>query len=136
MKYSRNKLQELAVICVYQHLFYNSEEKKVKTKEILEQVTELKYEKIDSFLKLLFKSVILNINEIVDEISANLVDWEFKRLNKVEQAILLCGYAQTVYMEQPKTVAIDVSVELAKKYGGDESYKYINGVLDKCLKDN
>ena len=37
-------------------------------------------------------------------------------------------------MNQPKSVAIDVAVDIAKKYSSDDSYKFINGVLDNCEK--
>ena len=60
-------------------------------------------------------------------------DWKFERLNYVEQAILLSAYTQNKYMNQPKQVAINVAVDLAKKYADDNSYKFINGVLDNCL---
>ena len=66
-------------------------------------------------------------------ISAYLKDWTFERLNYLEQAILLSAYTQNKYMEQPKIIAINVAVDLAKKYCDDNSYKFINGVLDNCL---
>ena len=77
--------------------------------------------------------VIKNADSSIKDISNYLKDWKFERLNYVEQAILLSAYTQNKYMNQPKQVAINVAVDLAKKYADDNSYKFINGVLDNCL---
>ena len=134
MKYSRNKLQELSVMCIYQYLFYYSRENRPSIKEIIEGVTETNFAEVDQFLKKLFKNTVENAHTSVEDISKFLTDWTFDRLNLVDQAILLSSYTQFKYMNQPKQVCIDVAVELSKRFSDEQSYKYINGVLDKCLK--
>ena len=133
MTYSRNKLQELTVFCIYQYLFYYSSESKPSISEIIESVFDCSVKECDSFVKKLFKDSIKYADESIKEISKYLTDWTFDRLNLLEQAILLSAYTQFKYMKQPKQVVINVSIELAKKYCDDKSYKFINGVLDNCL---
>jgi len=133
MAHSRNKLQELTVFCIYQYLFYYNSENKPSISEIIESVFDCSVKECDPFVKKLFKESIKNADESIKEISKHLTDWTFDRLNLLEQAILLSAYTQFKYMEQPKQVAINVAVELAKKYCDETSYKFINGVLDNCL---
>ena len=62
--------------------------------------------------------------------------WKVYRLGKVDLAILRVSAAELLYMEDiPDSVSINEAVELAKKYGSDESGRFINGVLGKVLKE-
>ncbi|MBQ6949818.1 MAG: transcription antitermination factor NusB, partial [Firmicutes bacterium] len=62
--------------------------------------------------------------------------WKVYRLGKVDLAILRVSTAELLYMEDiPASVSINEAVELAKKYGSDESARFINGVLGKVLKE-
>ena len=95
--------------------------------------TDLKNFNADAFAKDLLKLAIKNADSSIKDISSYLKDWSFERLNYLEQAILLSAYTQYKYMEQPKKIAINVAIDLAKKYCDENSYKFINGVLDNCL---
>lgn len=130
---SRNKIQELSVFALYQYLFYYSYQDRPSLKEIIESVFDCSSKECDEFAKTLIKTAIKNADDSIKNISSYLKDWTFERLNIMEQAILLSAYTQYTYMDQPKTIAINVAVDLAKKYCDDNSYKFINGVLDNCL---
>ena len=80
------------------------------------------------------------ITEKIDEIDAVLndvsTDWSTDRMGKVELAILRLGYYEMAYDNDiPESVAINEAVELAKKFGADDSYVFVNGVLGKCARD-
>ena len=61
--------------------------------------------------------------------------WDFKRIGKVDLAILRMSiYALKFQPDIPATVTIDEAVDIARAYGSDESYRFINGVLDGILK--
>lgn len=63
-----------------------------------------------------------------------LLDRKIKDLDKVEHAILLVGAYEINSQLTPVAVAINEAVVLAKKFGGQDSHKFINGVLDKLAK--
>ncbi|GAA5100933.1 transcription antitermination factor NusB [Wohlfahrtiimonas larvae] len=64
-----------------------------------------------------------------------LLDRPIEQLDLVEKAVLWMGcYELLTHPETPYKVIINESVNLAKKFGGDQSYKFINGVLDKVAK--
>lgn len=61
-----------------------------------------------------------------------LLDRDIGELSPIEHAVLcLSGYELIHDLSIPYRVAINEGVELAKRYGGTDGYKYVNGVLDK-----
>lgn len=72
--------------------------------------------------------------EIDKKIEQYLVNWKFNRLSKVDLAILrICAYEMLYEGEIPDRVSINEGIELAKKYSGDKSAAFINGILAKLL---
>lgn len=63
-------------------------------------------------------------------IAANLQNWEFGRLSGVVRAILQLGVAELEGTDVPLEVVLDEAVELAHRYGENDSGKFVNGVLD------
>ena len=62
--------------------------------------------------------------------------WDFDRIAKVDLAILRISVFSILFQpEIPFTIVINEAVEIAKRYGGDKSYKFINGVLDGIRKN-
>ncbi len=70
------------------------------------------------------------IGEIDDRINAVAQGWKTGRIGKAELAILRLAVYEMLYDgEIPVKVAINEAVELAKKYGGDDSPSFVNGIL-------
>lgn len=60
---------------------------------------------------------------------------EFKTLDPVERAILRLGAYELSYKaDVPTRVVMNEMIELAKTFGSDHSYKFVNGVMDKLAK--
>ena len=63
-------------------------------------------------------------------------DWSLERIARVDRSILRMGLFEIYYdAEIPFNVTINEAVELAKKFGGKESGKFINGVLGKAAEE-
>ncbi len=61
-----------------------------------------------------------------------LVDRKWGEVSPVEKAILLIGAWELFHaLEIPYRVSINEGIELAKRFGGTDGHKYVNGVLDK-----
>lgn len=73
----------------------------------------------------------------VDElISRHLQHWKLERLTRTDRGLLRMGvYEMRFGPEVPAKVAINEAVDIGKKFGGDESGRFINGVLDAVLHD-
>jgi len=73
-------------------------------------------------------------DELEDAISP-VIGREFKTLDPIERAILRLGvYELKFRSDVPTKVVLNEMIELAKVFGSDHSYKFINGVMDKLAK--
>jgi len=70
----------------------------------------------------------------IEEASEN---WKLSRITYVDKNILRVAVFEMLYsLEVPPKVAIDEALELAKKFGSEDSKDFINGVLDRILRDH
>ena len=78
------------------------------------------------------KAVSEHHEEIDSVISASLDRWTIDRIGKADLAILRTAAAEMMYIDSiPAGVSINEAVELAKKYGDERSFAFINSVLSK-----
>jgi N utilization substance protein B len=86
-----------------------------------------------------FRTLLHGVLKDEDMLSARItpyLDRPLIELSPIERAILLIGAYELVQCpDVPYRVAINEGVELAKKYGGTDGHKYINGVLDKLAQE-
>lgn len=90
-----------------------------------------------TFASLIASGTVDHISEIDDMIKAHLTkDWSLERINKVTLAILRTSiYEMKFQTGSTPQIVIDEAVKIAKDFGTDDSYKFINAVLDKIGKD-
>lgn len=89
-----------------------------------------------TFARLLINGAIEHMDEIDSKIKAHLsAKWDFDRLNKVTLAILrMSVYSLLFQKDMPSTIVIDEAIDIAKEYGPDDSFKFINALLDTISK--
>ncbi|MCX7627564.1 MAG: transcription antitermination factor NusB [Methylophilaceae bacterium] len=72
----------------------------------------------------------------LDDKLARFIDRKITELSPIEHAILcIAAYELTFNPDIPYRVVINEAIELAKRYGGTDGHKYVNGVLDKLAAD-
>jgi N utilization substance protein B len=97
----------------------------------LENVLE-EEEEADDFLRELVIGATANLQEIDKEIGKYLERWTIDRLAKVDLNILRIGAYEIMFNEKvPPNVVINEAVEIAKRFGDDQSGKFVNGILSK-----
>ncbi len=129
---SRIETREAVVFFIYQFDF--------RSEAIDEQISiyvnsneELK-DDIDYFTSSV-KGIVANRDSLDESISKYLKNWTLDRIPKLDKAILETAIYEISYNDEiPTGVAINEAVKLAKKYGTDDSYSYINGVLSSYEK--
>lgn len=94
----------------------------------------------DDVAKEYIKDVVIGIKEnnadIQGLIEKNLkADWKIDRISKIDLSLLKLAIYEIKYKEIPYKVAINESLELAKKYGEDTSKNFINGILASVVKE-
>lgn len=87
------------------------------------------------YLHLLISGTINHINEL-DKIYAPYLSRDIKDLDKVDQAIIRMAVYELEYMtDVPYKVVINEAIMLAKEFAAQDSHKFVNGVLDKVVKN-
>jgi N utilization substance protein B len=73
------------------------------------------------------------VDRVLRELMPN---WRLERLAVVDRNVLRIGAAEILYVDEvPGKVAISEGVSLAEKYGGKESPRFVNGVLDAVFRE-
>ncbi len=94
-------------------------------------------EPTDSNVKLLFLSIIENINKIDALIGKYLVNYTLDRLNKVDKAIIRLAVFELLDKKLPAEVVINEAIELTKEYSDlddEKQHKFTNRLLDNIYK--
>lgn len=86
------------------------------------------------YFRIVLRDVLSRVSAL-DEIIDKLLDRPIGQLDPIEHALLWIGVAElSSQADVPANVIINESVELAKQFGGEGSYRYINAILDKASK--
>jgi N utilization substance protein B len=129
---NRRLSRELALKGIYQQFLSGN-----STQAILKNLTEESdYARADqAYCSTLIRGVTENLEGLDAKIGA-FVDRKVGELSPIEHAILcMATYELAFDANIPYRVAINEAIELAKRYGGADGHKYVNGVLDKLAAD-
>ena len=130
---SRKKTRELLMQLVCQMTILDDFDEKCKAKFIEEHGGGLEKNRPDmDYFDLLLSKVRENLDGIDASIEEASENWKIGRIAKVDLGILRLAVAEMKYMEGiPHKVSIDEAVILARKYGGEQSSKFVNGILGR-----
>ncbi|HPD44774.1 MAG TPA: transcription antitermination factor NusB [Candidatus Woesebacteria bacterium] len=82
------------------------------------------------------RDIIVHLAEIDKIIAANAPKWPLDKINKIDLAILrLALWELLIQKKNPPKVIIDEAVEIAKEFGTDTSFAFVNGVIGSALKN-
>ncbi len=123
---NRSELRNSIIKILYQIFIYEE----IKTPYQVEDIIQEELEIENDFVKEMVHGILEKQEEIKQLANQYLVDWEYRRLSKVDQAILALGIYELKYTDTPSIVAINEAVELSKSYSDEKVTKMINGVLD------
>ena len=77
-----------------------------------------------------------HLEEIDAHISSALENWHLDRVSSIDRGILRIGAVEILYLEEvPPKVSIQEAILLAEAYGGNDSPRFVNGVLDAVFKE-
>jgi len=84
-----------------------------------------------TFARLIVSGTLENLDAVDLAIKQHLENWDFARLARVDLAILRMSVYSLFYQKDiPASVTIDEAIDIVKEFGSDDSYRFINGVLD------
>lgn len=133
MNITRRTARENAFIAAFEVEFRPDE-----LSEIIAYSRECGEYAVDAYGEALLCNMTAHLPEIDAMIEARLKDWTLARLPKVNLTVLRMAVAEMRFGNEGQdmdSVVINEAVELAKKYGGDNDYQFINGVLGALARD-
>ncbi|MBP7951373.1 MAG: transcription antitermination factor NusB [Verrucomicrobiales bacterium] len=93
-------------------------------------------EAVQSHATALFRGIQAHREEIDARIAATVQNFRFERLAVVDRNILRLAVFEMFHdTAVPPVVSMNEAIEIAKRFGGEDSPRFINGVLDRIIKD-
>lgn len=130
----RKEVRELLMQMLFQMSIHDDYGIEIKNKFIKEFMADS--DQLDYFNKT-YEIITHNMKEIDEKIDQCSSNWKIDRISKVELAVLRVAIGEILFIEDiPNSVSANEAVELAKKFGGNDSGKYVNGILGKILRAN
>jgi len=138
----RHQARRIAAQTLFEWIFHNDSQLDIRLKLVLEE--EFNKEDIDGSSAKHDQELLVNIiqgvkehkEELDDIVSKCAPEWPINQIAKTDLSILRISIFELLYLDKtPIKVAIDEAVELAKEFGGNNSSKFINGVLGTVVKD-
>jgi N utilization substance protein B len=141
---NRKKSRELAFTVIYQFDFENFSDVSIDytLNELKQNIIQEENksnssnpEKSDEFCKKIISGVKNNL-EIIDRlISDTLINWKIERLSTTDKTLLRMGIFEIALVPDiEKNVTISEVIKLSKIYSEADSYKFLNGILDRFEK--
>ena len=84
----------------------------------------------------LLKGTLAHREEIDEKLTEMATNWTLPRMPVVDRNVLRLGGYEILYAETPGRVAVNEAIVLAKRYGDTNSPRFVNGVLDRLLKES
>jgi N utilization substance protein B len=130
---TRREIREHIFLMLFIKDFHGADELKEQAELYISELEKPSLED-STYLTARFQSVIGKLEEIDAILSEASSGWKLSRMGKVDLTILRLAVFEMRYDEDiPVKVAINEAVEMAKKFGGDESPSFVNGVLAKLV---
>ncbi len=131
----RSEVRELAFKLIYSIEIQKETDLEEQINIYLES-QEIDDENAIKYIKDCIHGINKNKEDIIKVIEGTLQsDWKIDRISKINLSLLELAIYEIQYKDIPYKVEINEVVELAKKYGEEQSSKFINGALAKVVKD-
>ena len=92
----------------------------------------------ETYFEAAFASYICHNNEIDDLIEKYSKGWRIERIAKVDLSVLRLCIAEMLYLKEPavpQAAAINEAVRIVKLYSGEDSGKFVNGILGRISRE-
>ena len=125
---------DIPIINSYIIAISNEIDTKIKSSFKIPYINDYKEEIV--FGEKLISQVFKNNNELKSFLDGRIPNWDTKRIAQIDLAIIISAIAELIYFPLiPVKVSINEYIEISKEYSSPKSSVFINGVLDKIIKD-
>ena len=128
----RRRARELALQLLYQHEHTGADLDVMQTD--FDEWTGSN-DGVRDFADFLLRGTLANLEKLDEELALQTAHWRLERLAAVDRNILRLAMFELMHdTDTPPAVVIDEAIEIAKKFGAEESGRFVNGVLDGFIK--
>ena len=128
---TRREIRENVFMMLFRIEFHDQTDMDEQISLFEEELAALKEEDMD-YIKSKCNSIFNKIEELDSAVNAVSTGWKTSRMGKVDLSIIRLAVYEIKFEEDiPVKVSINEAVELAKKYGTDDSPSFVNGILAK-----
>jgi len=132
---TRSEARELLMQLLYQMSMRKDFSDDVKSRFISEYLDQGSSQM--AYFEELNSKIVENLDSIDNLIENSSEHWKINRIDQIDLAILRLSIGEMLYVDSiPVSASINEAVELAKKYGGANSSKFINGILGNIARGN
>ena len=130
-KLTRRTARENAFLAAFASPFDNA-----MPEDVIALNNELGENRVDEFGRKLIDDYYEHSAEINDMIRDHLKGWTIDRIPRVSLTVLRLALSEILYGEEKlPSVTINEAVELTKKFGGNEDYQFVNGLLGSVVRE-
>lgn len=129
----RHHARELAVQFLFQRDF-NPDELEPALEAFWDQ--QQVHEESRPFCEEIIRGVEEHRDDIDDQLAQYAINWSLDRMGGVDRNVMRVALFEMLFREDiPPVVSIDEAVNIAKDFGSDESGRFVNGILDRAVKE-
>ena len=130
-KLTRRESRENAFLVAFSTTFQPDD-----TDEVLSAHAEVGELVLDAYAERLLKDMFSHAKEIDASITEHLKDWAITRIPRVSLVAIRLALAEMLYGDEKKSaVSINEAVEIVKKYGAENDYQFVNGLLGSVARE-
>lgn len=135
---SRREIREEIFKILFQNDFYEQDDRRGQMEQSLFELRERMGDRLSEVDYAYLEHKVFNIlekcQEIDQKINASAEKWKTSRMAKADLTIIRIAVYEMLYEDDiVPAIAINEAVELAKKYGGDRSPQFVNGLLARLV---
>src|SRR5208337_3354264 len=129
---SRRKSREYAMQMLYQWDLGGNTPEQVGATFFLERKAD---REVESYARGLFRGAVDNIDGLDQLLRAHAQNWRLERMAAVDRSILrMAAYELLHCPETPPHAVMNEALEIARRFSGEGSVEFVNGILDSVLK--
>jgi N utilization substance protein B len=129
---SRRKSREFAMQMLYQWELGGNTPEQVGASFFLERKAD---SEVETFARGLFRGAVDDIKPLDKLIGEHAKNWRLERMAAVDRSILRLAVYELLHCpETPPSAVINEALEIARRFSGDGSVEFVNGILDSILK--
>jgi len=128
----RSRAREIVLQVLYQNELNPEQPDLVRTRFVEARLGH--NDKLVAFARSLIDGVRLHREALDKELEKTSRNWRLSRMASTDRNVLRLGAYELLHTDAPGRVVINEAIELARRYGSDNSASFVNGMLDKLMK--